>query len=49
MHAAYLYDALQVYMRALNEVLVAGGDPLDGPLVVSKMLNRSFTSTHSYA
>ncbi len=42
--AAYLYDAVLVYARAVHEVLMYGGDPQNGTSVFDRIRNRTYTS-----
>jgi len=43
-HAAYLYDAVNVYARALQEAIAKGIDPLDGAEIVKKIKGRMYDS-----
>jgi len=45
-YAAYLYDAIYLYARALDEVINSGGDPYDGRAIVDSIRGRSFSSEH---
>lgn len=40
--AAYLYDAVKLYAWSLKEVLLEGKDPLNGTLIIQKLMNRSY-------
>ena len=40
--AAYLYDAVKLYARSLREVLLDGGDPRNGTLLIQKLMKRSY-------
>lgn len=42
--AAYLYDAVHVYARALNETLRGGGDPYDGRALIASILGTTYRS-----
>ncbi|ESO84763.1 hypothetical protein LOTGIDRAFT_221869, partial [Lottia gigantea] len=42
--AAYLYDAVMVYARALDEALKNGEDPYDGRSLIMRINNRTFES-----
>ncbi|GFR89973.1 guanylate cyclase [Elysia marginata] len=46
--AAYLYDSVLLYARALHEVLMSGGTPEDGELVFDKMKDRTFLSVQGH-
>ncbi|PVD38420.1 hypothetical protein C0Q70_01035 [Pomacea canaliculata] len=39
---AYLYDAVQVYARALHEVLISGGDIRNGTDIFNRIKDRTF-------
>ncbi|EEC02181.1 guanylate cyclase, putative [Ixodes scapularis] len=45
---AYLYDAVMVYARALNECLALGRDYRDGPQMFQLMKGRSYKSAMGY-
>ncbi|XP_064600660.1 receptor-type guanylate cyclase Gyc76C-like [Liolophura sinensis] len=47
-YAAYLYDAVYLYARALDEVLSAGGDETNGTAIVSHIRGRSYTSIQGF-
>lgn len=42
--AAYLYDAVHLYAKALISVLEAGGNPRNGTAIVSAIKGRSYRS-----
>nr|XP_045610692.1 receptor-type guanylate cyclase Gyc76C-like [Procambarus clarkii] len=42
--AAFLYDAVHVYARALNKTLKAGGDPHDGRALIASILGTTYRS-----
>nr|XP_053638891.1 guanylate cyclase 32E-like isoform X1 [Cherax quadricarinatus] len=46
--AAYLYDAVHVYARALNETLRIGGDPHDGRALITSILGTTYRSAMGY-
>ena len=46
--AAYLYDAVMLYVRALNSILREGNSPDNGTLVTSKLVGRSYDSAMGY-
>ena len=46
--AAYLYDAVMLYVRALNNLMAAGRNPRDGKLVVDSLIGRSYVSAMGY-
>ncbi|OWF46455.1 guanylate cyclase 32E-like [Mizuhopecten yessoensis] len=46
--AAFLYDAVWLYARAVHEVLSARGDPKDGALVASKLKFKTYKSAMGY-
>ena len=46
--AAYLYDAVSLYARALNTILREGNSPYNGTLVTSKLVGRSYDSAMGY-
>ncbi|XP_036368513.1 guanylate cyclase 32E-like isoform X2 [Octopus sinensis] len=48
-HAAYLYDAIQVYSRAILESFLEGRNISDGKLITSKIRSRSFESIQGYS
>ncbi|XP_060589036.1 guanylate cyclase 32E-like isoform X3 [Ruditapes philippinarum] len=47
-YAAYLYDAVYTYARALEEVLKEGGKPNNGTAIIDKIRDRSFKSILGY-
>nr|XP_022903996.1 guanylate cyclase 32E-like [Onthophagus taurus] len=47
-HAAYLYDAVMIYARALTEIFDNHEDPRNGTAVLEKILNRSHRSIQGY-
>ena len=46
--AAYLYDAVMLYVTAINKLLSAGNNPRDGKLVVKSLIGRSYLSAMGY-
>ena len=46
--AAYLYDAVMLYVRAINNLLAAGKNPRDGKLVIDSLIGRSYMSAMGY-
>lgn len=42
--AAYLYDAVHVYARALNDSLKRGSEPQDGKQLVATILGTTYRS-----
>ena len=46
--AAYLYDAVMLYVRALNNIMAAGSNPRNGKLVVDTLIGRSYVSAMGY-
>ncbi|KAK8405682.1 hypothetical protein O3P69_001881 [Scylla paramamosain] len=46
--AAFLYDAVHVYARALNETLKKGGNPKNGSALVATILGTSYRSAMGY-
>ncbi|XP_048248100.1 guanylate cyclase 32E-like [Haliotis rufescens] len=46
--AAYLYDAVLVYARAIHELLNEGGDPKNGTAVFEKIRNRTYESIEGH-
>lgn len=47
-HAAYLYDAIMVYAKALTEIFHNGEDPRNGTAILQHILNRSYHSVQGY-
>lgn len=47
-HAAYLYDAVIIYARALTELLKENRDPKNGTAVLERILNRSYSSIQGF-
>ncbi|XP_073822176.1 guanylyl cyclase at 32E [Musca autumnalis] len=47
-YALHLYDSVQIYARALTEILQVGGDIYDGRLVMSRIFNRSYHSIQGF-
>lgn len=47
-YAAYLYDAVKVYIRALDEVLHDGQDARNGTAIMMRVLRRSYTSIQGF-
>ncbi|XP_041362491.1 guanylate cyclase 32E-like [Gigantopelta aegis] len=46
--AAYLYDAVHVYARAMDEVIKAGGDPTNGTEIFARIADRTFNSIEGH-
>lgn len=46
--AAYLYDAVMIYARALTEVFEHNEDPRNGSAVLKRIVNRSYHSIQGY-
>ncbi|XP_019756658.1 guanylate cyclase 32E isoform X2 [Dendroctonus ponderosae] len=46
--AAYLYDAVHVYAKALMKVMDSGGDPRNGTAIVEAMKNTHYKSAMGY-
>ncbi|KAL3273771.1 hypothetical protein HHI36_015198 [Cryptolaemus montrouzieri] len=46
--AAYLYDAVMIYARALTEVLGNNEDPRNGTAILHRIVNRSYHSIQGY-
>lgn len=46
--AAYLYDAVMLYVRAVNALSHAGLDPRNGSLVVDTLVGRTYQSAMGY-
>lgn len=46
--AAYLYDAVMIYARALTEVFENGDDPRNGSAILGRIINRSYSSVQGY-
>ncbi|KAF7278941.1 hypothetical protein GWI33_007805 [Rhynchophorus ferrugineus] len=46
--AAYLYDAVLIYAKALTEVYANSEDPSNGTAILNKILNRSYHSIKGY-
>ncbi|KAF4520109.1 hypothetical protein B566_EDAN010265 [Ephemera danica] len=46
--AAYLYDAVQLYARALCDVLDSEGDPLNGTAIIESLQGRTYVSAMGY-
>lgn len=42
--AAYLYDAVMIYARALTEVFENNEDPRNGTAILKRIVNRSYHS-----
>ncbi|XP_059168418.1 guanylate cyclase 32E-like [Physella acuta] len=47
-YAAYLYDSVMVYARAVHSVVQEGKSPRDGVAVFNKLRNQTFTSIQGY-
>ncbi|CAH1793794.1 unnamed protein product [Owenia fusiformis] len=47
-YAAYLYDAVHLYARALHEVLVEGGSVTNGSYIISKMKGKTYRSIQGF-
>ena len=43
MYAAYLYDAVILYAKAVNQVLKEGGNLTDGKAIIDKILDSNYT------
>ncbi|XP_059481353.1 guanylate cyclase 32E-like isoform X2 [Neocloeon triangulifer] len=46
--AAYLYDAVQLYAKALCDVLDGGGDPRNGTAIIESIKGRTYVSAMGY-
>ena len=46
-YAAYLYDAVTVYARALDAVLKDGGSADNGTDIIERIRNTTFTSVYN--
>ncbi|XP_046398146.1 uncharacterized protein LOC124164953, partial [Ischnura elegans] len=46
--AAYLYDAVHLYVRALETVLLSGGDPRNGTAIIEAMRGARYLSAMGY-
>ncbi|CAG9824690.1 unnamed protein product, partial [Phaedon cochleariae] len=46
--AAYLYDAVMIYARALTEVFQNNEDPRNGTAILDRIVNRSYHSIQGY-
>ncbi|KAJ8974726.1 hypothetical protein NQ317_000392 [Molorchus minor] len=46
--AAYLYDAVMIYARALTEVFENNEDPRNGTAILQRIINRSYHSIQGY-
>ncbi|XP_023312344.1 guanylate cyclase 32E [Anoplophora glabripennis] len=46
--AAYLYDAVMIYARALTEVFQNNEDPRNGTAILRRIINRSYHSIQGY-
>ncbi|KAJ8956736.1 hypothetical protein NQ318_014092, partial [Aromia moschata] len=46
--AAYLYDAVMIYARALTEVFQNNEDPRNGTAILHRIVNRSYHSIQGY-
>ncbi|XP_057666697.1 guanylate cyclase 32E [Diorhabda carinulata] len=46
--AAYLYDAVMIYARALTEVFENNEDPRNGTAILDRIINRSYHSIQGY-
>lgn len=42
--AAYLYDAVHLYAKALCDVLDGGGDPRNGSAIIESIKGRTYVS-----
>ncbi|XP_053400779.1 guanylate cyclase 32E-like [Mercenaria mercenaria] len=47
-YAAYLYDAVYTYARALEKVIKQGGKPNNGTAIIDQIRNRTFESILGY-
>lgn len=46
--AAYLYDAVMIYARALTEMFDNNEDPRNGTAILQRIVNRSYHSVQGY-
>lgn len=46
--AAYLYDAVMIYARALTEIFENNEDPRNGSAIMKRIANRSYRSIQGY-
>lgn len=46
--AAYLYDAVMIYARALTEIFQNNEDPRNGTAILQRIINRSYHSIQGY-
>ncbi|KAL7636452.1 UNVERIFIED_CONTAM: hypothetical protein RMT77_013227 [Armadillidium vulgare] len=46
--AAYLYDAVNLYAKALNKTLLSGKDPFNGTAIIESILGTSYRSARGY-
>ena len=46
--AAFLYDAVKLYAKALKEMLLNGEDPMNGSALIQKLFNTSYKSVLGY-
>ncbi|XP_059085457.1 guanylate cyclase 32E-like [Tigriopus californicus] len=46
--AAYLYDAVKLYAESLKIVLLQGGDPFNGSLIIQNLVNQTYFSAMGY-
>lgn len=46
--AAYLYDAVMIYAKALRDVLDKGQDPRNGSAIFENIKNRPYRSIQGY-
>jgi len=47
-YAAYLYDAVNLYAHALDEVLQEGGNIRNGTAIIEKVIGRTYKSKLNY-
>ena len=43
MYAAYLYDAVILYAKAVHQVLKEGGNLTDGKAIIGRILDSNYT------
>ena len=46
--AAYLYDAVMLYVRAVNKLISGGNNPRNGKMVIGSLVGRSYMSAMGY-
>ena len=42
-YAAYLYDSVMLYAKAVHQVLAEGGNITDGRAIIAKILDSNYT------